>query len=701
MAGFDNEVLFCSGERLEPSNAQSILLMQQSVTDVARINRVGNPEGAVAANPSSLSHDPSSGVVYVKKTGTGNTGWSALDSGTITSVLTANATPQFSLVGTVSTVDFNLNNLVLGSSLPSLTTGVSNTGFGNNVLGSVSSATNNAAFGTNSLQSLTTGVLNSMFGAGAGASMNSGQNNNGFGCNSLLACTTGTNNCAMGFGALGNANSTDNCAIGHISSLNITSGNFNTSVGSMSLNTAVSASNNTAIGYGSLVRVLGSENTALGYNSGDSYNSTESSNVLIKNPGVTGESNKIRIGINGSGLGQQNATFIAGITGVTIAASAPTAINSLGQLSSLGFGTASQILTSNGAGNSPTWQAPVSGIASVGGTINRITVTNPTGPATSVDIAATYVGQTSITTLGTVGTGTWQGSVVGLAFGGTNANLTASNGGIFYSTATAGAILAGTATAGQIIRSGANAAPSWSTATYPATAGTNNTFLTSNGTNFINRGLSVVQQFFRVSGTYTPTPGMLYCIVQMVGGGGGSGGCAATGGATLAASGGGGGGELASGTFSAATIGASQTVTIGAAGAAGAAGANNGGTGGTTSLGALVTAVGGSGGVGSAAAASVITSGGLGGTGGTGGTNRFPGGAGGFGFASVPAGIIVSGFGGSSPFAGSTLSSIAAGIAGTGHGGGGGGSANNVSMAARAGAAGTGGLVVITEFVIS
>lgn len=56
-----------------------------------------------------------------------------------------------------------------------------------------------------------------------------------------------------------------------------------------------------------------------------------------------------------------------------------------------------------------------------------------------------------------------------LANGGTNANLTASNGGIFYSTASAGAILAGTTTASQILLSGASAAPTWSTSTYPTT----------------------------------------------------------------------------------------------------------------------------------------------------------------------------------------------------------------------------------------
>lgn len=79
----------------------------------------------------------------------------------------------------------------------------------------------------------------------------------------------------------------------------------------------------------------------------------------------------------------------------------------------------------------------------------------------------------------------WNGSVIGLAYGGTNANLTASNGGIFYSTATAGEILSGTATAGQMLRSGANAAPTWSTATFPSTATGTGTILRADGTNWV------------------------------------------------------------------------------------------------------------------------------------------------------------------------------------------------------------------------
>lgn len=79
----------------------------------------------------------------------------------------------------------------------------------------------------------------------------------------------------------------------------------------------------------------------------------------------------------------------------------------------------------------------------------------------------------------------WTGQL-GLTRGGTNASLTASNGGIVYSTATGMAILAGTATAGQMLRSGLSSAPGWSTATYPDTAGAAGNSLVSDGTNWIS-----------------------------------------------------------------------------------------------------------------------------------------------------------------------------------------------------------------------
>lgn len=75
MAGIQNTTVFSQGERLQVSSAQDISEMQTDATDVSRINHTGNPEGVVSANPSSLSHDTTTGNVYYKSSGTGNTGW--------------------------------------------------------------------------------------------------------------------------------------------------------------------------------------------------------------------------------------------------------------------------------------------------------------------------------------------------------------------------------------------------------------------------------------------------------------------------------------------------------------------------------------------------------------------------------------------------------------------------------------------------
>lgn len=61
-----------------------------------------------------------------------------------------------------------------------------------------------------------------------------------------------------------------------------------------------------------------------------------------------------------------------------------------------------------------------SGSGSITGTTDRIAVTGA-----QVDIAATYVGQTSLTTLGTVTTGTWQATPIGILYGGTGASTAA------------------------------------------------------------------------------------------------------------------------------------------------------------------------------------------------------------------------------------------------------------------------------------
>lgn len=104
------------------------------------------------------------------------------------------------------------------------------------------------------------------------------------------------------------------------------------------------------------------------------------------------------------------------------------------------------------------------------------TVTLPTTSSTMArtDAAQTFTGIQTFST------------PIALASGGTNSNLTASNGGIVYSDVDDLEILAGTATANQILYSGANTAPSWSVPTFPVTASaTSRKIITSDGTNWV------------------------------------------------------------------------------------------------------------------------------------------------------------------------------------------------------------------------
>ena len=251
---------------------------------------------------------------------------------------TANSTPIFAGSGSTLTLDFGLSNLILGSSLPSLSGGTTNVGLGQSVLNSLTSGTSCTCIGNFSGNAITSG-------SGCVA----------IGANSLSKFSTGS------------AGQGSNTAIGNACLANLLTGTYNVVI--------------SAVGGASLA-------------------GAESSNILISNLGVLNESNAIRIGTQGVGLGQQNTCFIAGIAGVTVSNQA--------------------IVTVNTSGGS--------------------------------------VGQ-----LGEV-------AQVPLSLGGTNAALTASNGGIFYSTASAGAILAGTATAQQILLSGSSTTPQWSTSTFPLDA---------------------------------------------------------------------------------------------------------------------------------------------------------------------------------------------------------------------------------------
>lgn len=208
-------------------------------------------------------------------------------------------------------------------------------------------------------------------------------------------------------------------------------------------------------------------------------------------------------------------------------------------------------------------------------------------------------------------------------------------------------------------------------------------------------------QVFTASGTYTPTTGMVYCIAECVGAGGGGGGAQGIAATSSGAGGGGGGGGYSRSVIAAATIGASQTVTIGAAGTAGTTG-NSGGAGGDTSLGSLVVAKGGSGGAnGQARATSEFGgTGGAGGVAGSGtGTVKTSGGKGGGGMVvNGSAAIAFAGAGGVAGMYGAGSGSVTGnGTTGTLYGSGGDGAYGATANAS--GNAGAAGLVIITEFL--
>lgn len=69
------------------------------------------------------------------------------------------------------------------------------------------------------------------------------------------------------------------------------------------------------------------------------------------------------------------------------------------------------------------------GLTKTGNTINAVgTADKITVSADAITIASGYIGQTSITTLGTIGTGVWQGTDVAVAHGGTGLSAFTSNG---------------------------------------------------------------------------------------------------------------------------------------------------------------------------------------------------------------------------------------------------------------------------------
>lgn len=111
-------------------------------------------------------------------------------------------------------------------------------------------------------------------------------------------------------------------------------------------------------------------------------------------------------------------------------------------------------LASSVAGNGLTY---TTGVLDVVGTTNRISVTSD-----AIDISTSYVGQTSITTLGTVGTGVWQGTAVGAAYGGTGRTTSTTNGILYGNGTGVMGVTAASTIDGSFLRADSTGAPYFS-----------------------------------------------------------------------------------------------------------------------------------------------------------------------------------------------------------------------------------------------
>jgi hypothetical protein len=203
-------------------------------------------------------------------------------------------------------------------------------------------------------------------------------------------------------------------------------------------------------------------------------------------------------------------------------------------------------------------------------------------------------------------------------------------------------------------------------------------------------------KLFTVNGTYTPTAGMTCCIIECVGGGGGGNGMSGTT-SYYMIGGGGGGGAYARKLATAAQIGASQAVTIGAGGLGGSGTPSVGTPGGDTSVGTLCIAKG------AGVATSVYTPGSGGPAAGSVGDVVVAGQYGSNGSQLQQAvGAVAAGAGGNSVFgcgapqSGWSPSTIT-GTAAIGAGGGGGGGSIGVGGGVGGGN-GSNGAVIITEY---
>lgn len=217
----------------------------------------------------------------------------------------------------------------------------------------------------------------------------------------------------------------------------------------------------------------------------------------------TGATGTWNINISGNAATATSATTAANLTGLTALSlyGNPTGSTATGQAVTLGSGlsfsgttlvatglsptlASSNILVGNASnvatavalsGDGTLTNAGVLTIGSIGGKAVSLGGDLTLSGAFATTLTVTAATSLTLPTTGTLATTSQIPTLpLSLANGGTNANLTANVGGIFYSTASAGAILSGIATSNRPLLSTASGAPVWASVSYPTSLLANN-----------------------------------------------------------------------------------------------------------------------------------------------------------------------------------------------------------------------------------
>lgn len=193
-----------------------------------------------------------------------------------------------------------------------------------------------------------------------------------------LGLTDSSNNTFLGgAGIVAGFTGSNNTVIGSGAANVLTTASGNVGLGALFASSLTTGSNNTGLGFQSLASLItGSRNVAIGENAGGSYSGAESDNVLINNPGTTGDSNTLRISASGTSSQQVSKAFIGGINGVTLSGT-PSLVTSISgdQLGTATIGSGLTLsggtLTASGSTSNAQIQATAATTAALTGTYNN------------------------------------------------------------------------------------------------------------------------------------------------------------------------------------------------------------------------------------------------------------------------------------------------------------------------------------------